>query len=63
MKLKSQQDFIDNIGKRVYRNKGTCHCLTCAKVFEEGLIISDKQHAGYLYDCYCELDLEYRTEL
>jgi len=53
-----KQWFIDRIGKRIYREKNVCSCPVCAKVHEEGLIITDEQHANYLYDCQ-ELDLIY----
>ena len=42
--------FIDRIGKRVFRNKTSCNCDTCQKIYENGLVISDKNHAQYLYD-------------
>lgn len=42
--------FNDRIGKRVYRNLTSCGCLTCQRVYKEGLIIADETHASYLYD-------------
>ena len=53
-----KQWFIDRIGKRIYRKNNICNCRICVNVHEEGLIITDKQHAIYLYDCQ-ELDLIY----
>jgi hypothetical protein len=53
-----RQWFIDRIGKRIYREKNICDCEVCTKVYKEGLIITDEQHANYLYDCQ-ELDLIY----
>ena len=42
--------FNDRIGKRVFRNDlGEC-CKTCKDVYENGVVIYDKQHAGYLHD-------------
>ena len=53
-----KQWFIDRIGKRIYRKNNICNCRTCLNVHKEGLIITDEQHAIYLYDCQ-ELDLIY----
>jgi len=53
-----KQWFIDRIGKRIYRKNNVCNCRICVNVHEEGLIITDKQHAIFLYDCQ-ELDLFY----
>lgn len=46
--------FIERIGKRVYRNETSCQCIVCKGVAENGLIIHDKMHADYLYDCESE---------
>ena len=46
-----KQWFIDRIGKRIYREKNVCNCEVCTAVHKEGLIITDEQHANYLYDC------------
>jgi len=48
-----QKWFIDRIGKIVYRNKTSCRCETCDKVYKNGLIISDENHAIYLHDNEC----------
>ncbi len=53
-----KQWFIDRIGKRIYRKNNICNCPVCIKVHKEGLIITDKDHAIYLYDCQ-EMDLIY----
>jgi hypothetical protein len=53
-----KQWFIDRIGKRIYRKNNVCNCEVCTTVHKEGLIITDEQHANYLYDCQ-ELDLIY----
>lgn len=53
-----EQWFIDRIGAKVYRNKTTCPCKICAMVYENGLYITDQQHAVYLF----ELELEYANE-
>jgi len=44
------QFFLDNIGHRIYRDKGSCQCKTCQDVEENGMIILDEQHAWYLTD-------------
>lgn len=53
-----KQWFIDRIGKRIYRENNVCSCPVCAKVHEEGLIITSEDHANYLYDCQ-EMNLNY----
>lgn len=61
MELKKQkvQWFIDRIGKRIFRTKAKCPCEVCKKVYEVGLVIADKIHADYLFDCQYDLDLYY----
>jgi hypothetical protein len=54
----SKQWFIDRIGKRIYRKNNICNCPVCIKVHKEGLIINNKDHAIYLYDCQ-EMNLIY----
>jgi|GEM_PF-3102140 len=56
---KRKQWFIDRIGQRVYRTRGTCLCSTCKDVAENGLVIADKTHACYLFDCENELGVNY----
>ena len=56
--LHDTQWFIDRIGKRIYRKNNICNCAVCLNVHEVGLIITDKDHAIYLYDCQ-EMDLMY----
>jgi hypothetical protein len=58
IEVHDEQWFIDRIGKRIYRKNNICNCPTCWNVYEEGLIITDKDHAIYLYDCQ-EMDLMY----
>lgn len=53
------QWFIDRIGKRIYRGETTCPCDVCKGVHKHGLVISDKLHARYLYDCQNEMQIEY----
>jgi len=52
-----KQWFIDRIGKKVYRNK-TCTCATCERIYKEGLTITDKMHADYVFDCECIYNIE-----
>ena len=49
--------FIDRIWKRVYRNANTCDCDTCRDVEKNGVVISDEQHANYLFDCQSDTDI------
>lgn len=42
--------LIERIGKRVFRNKTTCPCAVCERVYQEGLVIADEGHAVYLSD-------------
>jgi len=61
--IKHDKDwFTERVGQRVFRTKGDCYCDACEKVYLEGLIIQDKQHAQYLYDCQNELGLYYYTK-
>lgn len=46
-KPKSKAWFIKRIGKKVYRDDIEC-CDQCSKNYENGLIVSDEQHADYL---------------
>jgi hypothetical protein len=59
MKRHNLKWFVNRIGKRIYRLTDICCCVYCKKVFEEGLIISNKKHATYLFDCQNEMNLEY----
>ena len=53
-----KQWFIDRIGKRVYRNKTSCDCATCERIYTDGIIISDSTHADYIFDCECIYNAE-----
>jgi hypothetical protein len=57
-----KQWFIDRIGKRVYRDKNTCHCEICKEVFEKGVIIEKEWHAIYIYNLQNELQYTYSDE-
>jgi hypothetical protein len=45
-----EQWFIDRIGKTIFRNKDTCPCAVCERVYQEGLTIDDELHARYVAD-------------
>ena len=57
--MKTKNWFKKRIGKRLYRDKGTCNCKDCQEVEKNGLIINDEWHAEYLYDNQCEQGLKY----
>ena len=46
----AQQWADERIGKKIYRLQGSCHCETCMRIPESGLVILDKNHAQYLVD-------------
>jgi len=65
METHNEEWFIKRIGKRIFRltknGKGDeehC-CMHCKKVYDEGLIIHDKQHADYLWCGQGEMGLRY----
>lgn len=51
--------FIDRIGKRIFRRQTTCSCIHCKEVENEGVIITDMQHAVYIHLCHNELGIKY----
>lgn len=57
IKSEREQWFIDRIGKRVYRTNTGC-CIHCEKVYKDGLIIGDEEHADYLYIIESEFSAE-----
>jgi hypothetical protein len=50
--LKTQEDFINKIGSRIFLLKGRkgCNCDDCAKDKLDGFIIESKDHAEVLFD-------------
>lgn len=54
-----EQWFLDRVGKVIFRNETSCKCLVCAKVYENGLYLTDENHATYTYD----FELVYNTEV
>jgi len=57
------QWFLDRIGKRIYRRGGACRCEHCQKVLKEGLIVRDRQHANYLFDCQNKIPVRYSDKI
>ena len=57
---KSEEWFTERIGKRVFRDmQGETDCCNhCKYVREHGLVVADKQHAGYLADTDTEFGVE-----
>jgi hypothetical protein len=45
---RTQQWFVERIGKRIYRDADSCDCIHCKDSVENGLIVSDDAHADYL---------------
>lgn len=45
--------FERRIGRRIFRNQHKC-CNHCDNITKNGLIVYDKQHAGYLHLIQCE---------
>jgi len=61
-KPKTERWFLNRIGKRIYRDKqgGSC-CDICEDVYQNGLIVKDKQHAHYLVAI--DRDFTYKKQL
>lgn len=53
------QWFINRIEKTVFRTKVECPCITCKAGYRNGVFISDKDHAIYLYDIESEMNIKY----
>lgn len=51
--------FLSHVGERVFRNKVKCDCESCKRGGEEGVLITDKTHANYLFDVQNELGIRY----
>ena len=41
------------VGRRLWRNN-YCSCEVCKDVYENGIVISDENHADYCYDNECD---------
>ena len=53
--------FINRIGKRIFRDWFKC-CKTCDDVARNGIVVADRQHAIYLFDCQNEMPIKYRNK-
>ncbi len=53
--------FLSHVGERVFRNKVKCDCESCKRGGEEGVLITDKTHANYLFDVQNELGIRYHA--
>lgn len=51
--------FLNRIGTRIYRYTDNECCEHCQNVFKNGLIIENKTHAHYLFDCQNDMNLTY----
>jgi hypothetical protein len=56
-KPKTKEWFRSMIGKKVYRDDHKC-CAICERVFNNGMIVADRQHADYL----AEIDSVFANE-
>lgn len=64
---KNKQWFLDRIGKTIYRDPNNCSCHICKDRNINGVTITDRLHALYLYDIQYDyeaegLTLNYRDE-
>lgn len=53
--------FLSHVGERVFRNKVKCDCESCKRGGDEGVFITDKTHAKYLFDVQNELGIRYHA--
>lgn len=47
---KTKEWFISRISKKIWRNEFACKCETCTRIFKEGLVLRDRDHALYTFD-------------
>lgn len=52
-KIKTEKWFLNRIGKRIFRDDRKC-CSTCERVYKDGVIVNDEQHARYIYQVQCD---------
>ena len=52
--MQTEQWFLDRIGKKIYRDPTSCKCDSCKKNVAHGLVITDYNHADYLYAIQCD---------
>lgn len=55
---RSEQWFLDRIGKKVFRDSNECPCDICKDIGVRGLTIVDRNNALYLYDIQCDYEVE-----
>lgn len=65
--FKDKRRFLDRVWKRIFRDKTSCNCRDCEDIVNNGMIISDIQHARRLYTYQCDLysewtNINYRDE-
>lgn len=53
------QWFIERIGSTLYRTQTECDCESCTNVYKNGVKVSDRDHAIYLFDIECECGYKY----
>lgn len=57
--LEKRKWFLDRVGKIVYRCEVNCKCEFCKDGTDNGVFITDRNHACYLTDISCELGIKY----
>lgn len=45
---RGKQWFLDRIGKKIFRDQEYVCCPTCTDVMNNGIVVSDADHAEYL---------------
>lgn len=50
--------FTDRVGKTIWRPHD-CQCSVCERIYAEGLILADQNHAGYVADVSMEGGIPY----
>ena len=54
--------FIAHIGKKLYRDSNGCTCPDCREILKNGLTVSDRNHAEYLYMIQGDCGMIYRDK-
>ncbi len=44
-----EQWFISRIGKVIHRTKTSCDCISCQRIYDNGLELYDEEHARDVY--------------
>ena len=50
MQNHNKQRFIDRIWQRIFRDADDCTCAECADTVENGIVVTDEEHALYMYE-------------